>query len=111
MMTPTPAEEEEHLRTHPYVRGVYPKPDHMLTERDIYELGTKYAKKLRHAGQIGLILTFAVSIFTFLPFEPLPISNKSPNMVVAGVAFIIILWILRFVEKGTWPFKKKKDEG
>ena len=77
MITPTPAVEEEPLRTRPDVRGVYPRPDQNLTRREIFELGTKYAKRLRFAGLVGLILTLVVTIYTFLPFQSLPVFDKS----------------------------------
>jgi hypothetical protein len=111
MITPTPAEEEEHLRSHPDVRGVYPWSDQNITQREIYELGAKYAKRLRFAGLIGLILTLVVTICTFLPFQSLPVFDKSSKVTVSCFAFIIILLMLRFVEKGTWPFKAMKDKG
>jgi hypothetical protein len=109
MSTPTPKEEEKYLLTNPNVRGLYPWSDRNLARIKIYELGTKYAKRLRFAGLIGLILTLIIAICTFVPF---PVLDKSHHrVVICGFSFTIVLWMLRIVEKGTWPFDKKKDEG
>ena len=109
-VTPTPT-EEEHLRTHPGVRGVYPWHDQNLSRKELLELGTTYAKRLRLAGRIAFVLTVIIAICTFLPFQSLPISDSSHKVVVFGFAFIIVLWTLRIVEKWAWPFKTKKDQG
>ena len=110
-VTPTPTEEEEHLRTHPQVRGIYPWQDKNLSRKELLELGTKYARRLRLAGRICFVLTVIIAICTFLPFQSLPISDSSHKVIVFGFAFIIVLWILRIIEKVAWPFKMKKDQG
>lgn len=109
-VTPTPEKEEEFLSTHPNVRGVYPWHDQYLSRVELLRLGTKYAKRLRLAGRIGLVLTVAIAICTFLPSRSLPISDSS-RKAISGLSFIIVLGTLRIVEKRTWPFTSEKDRG
>jgi membrane protein insertase Oxa1/YidC/SpoIIIJ len=111
IVTPTPTEEEKHLRMHPQVRGIYPWQDENLSREELLELGTKYAERLRLAGQICFVLTVIVAICTFLPSQLLLVSDSSHTVIVFGFAFIIVLWILRIIEKLAWPFKMKKDQG
>lgn len=84
MMTPTPAQEEEHLRKHYEVRGVYPWSDQNLSRSDLYELGTRYANRLQFAGLIGIFITFLIIIFVVLPFQS-SFLDKSTKIVISSL--------------------------
>jgi hypothetical protein len=108
MATPTPEDEEEQLKARPNVNPLYPRADRGFSQGEIHSLGTKFAMRLRLAGLVGFILTIFVFVNNCWPGWLGLTINELHRLAFSDVVLIIILWMQRFVEKGTWPFRMKR---
>jgi hypothetical protein len=95
--TPTPEEDEEYQKTHYVLNPLHPGP---MTQA-YREQRTRYTKRLRRTGWIGLVLTLGISIVTLLPFMPEVLFGQLYKQDLASFVFLMVLFLQFYVEKRT----------